>query len=69
VFVWRFLLIAIATFSINIGVTWLLTSVLGSSHRISIAVVTVLIPITNYLCNRFWVFHPRLKPLSKAGPS
>jgi putative flippase GtrA len=66
-FVWRFLVIAAVTFAMNIGVTFLLTEVLGLSYRVSIVVVTVLIPITNYLCNRFWVFHSGLKSLAKTG--
>jgi putative flippase GtrA len=66
-FAWRFLVIAMIAFAMNIGVTFLFTSVLGMSYRVSVAVVTVLIPITNYLCNRFWVFLPGLEPLSKAG--
>jgi len=69
VFAWRFLVIAVITFAMNVGVTFLLTAIFGISYRISILVVTVLIPITNYLCNRFWVFHPGLEPLSKAGPT
>jgi putative flippase GtrA len=67
VFVRCFLVIAMVTLEMKVGVTFLLTSILGISYRISIAVVTVLIPITNYPCNRFWVFHPGLEPLSKAG--
>ena len=57
----RFLLISVLTFALNIVVTWLIADVLGISPRIAIAVVTVLIPITNYLANRFWVFLPGLR--------
>jgi putative flippase GtrA len=58
VFLWRFVLIALLALALNIGVSWALTDVFGISHRIAIAVLAVLIPITNYLCNRFWVFLP-----------
>jgi putative flippase GtrA len=57
----RFLLICVLTFALNVIVTWLIADVLGLSPRIAIAVVTVLIPITNYLANRFWVFLPGLR--------
>lgn len=66
----RFVVIAIVTFATNGLVTWLLTDVMGVSYRISIAIVTVLIPITNYLANRLWVFQPgmaRLVPLDRLG--
>jgi putative flippase GtrA len=57
----RFLLISVLTFAPNVIVTWLIADALGLSPRIAIAVVTVLIPITNYLANRFWVFLPGLR--------
>ncbi len=57
----RFLLISVLTFALNIIVTWLIADALGLSPRIAIAVVTVLIPIANYLANRFWVFLPGLR--------
>lgn len=59
-FLSRFLLVAAATFAVNIFVTWLLVDVLGLSYLVAIAVVTALIPTTNYLFNRFWVFLPGL---------
>lgn len=65
-YLWRFLLIAALTLGLNIGVTWLLTAVLGLSYRISVGVVMVLIPVTNYLCNRFWVFLPGIEPPTRA---
>lgn len=59
-FLWRFFVIGALTFTMNGAVTWLLTDKIGVSYRISVAIVTVLIPITNYLGNRFWVFLPGL---------
>jgi putative flippase GtrA len=59
-FLWRFFLIGIVTVGINVGTTWVLTEAIGFSYRIAIVVVTVLIPVTNYLCNRYWVFLPGL---------
>lgn len=56
IFAWRFMTIFAFTIVLNVGVTYVLTILLNVSHAASIAVVTVLIPITNYFCNRFWVF-------------
>lgn len=61
----RFLVILLLTFALNASVTWLLSDVLQISHRISVAVVTVLIPLVNFVCNRYWVFLPGLQ----AGPA
>ena len=67
IFAWRFMLIFVLTFVMNVGITWLLTANFGISPRVTIAVVTVLIPITNFFCNRFWVFRPGLMRSPKAG--
>lgn len=66
-YLWRFLIIAAVTFALNGAVTWLIANVLKLSPRVAIATVTVLIPIVNYICNRFWVFIPGLVPAS-LGP-
>jgi putative flippase GtrA len=57
----RFLLLLLLTFALNAIVTWLLSDVLQISHRISVAVVTVLIPVVNFISNRYWVFLPGLQ--------
>jgi putative flippase GtrA len=65
-FLWRFLAIAALAFALAAGVTWLIADVAWLSPRIAIAAVTVLIPIVNYLCNRFWVFRAGLKGATPA---
>ena len=55
-FLWRFMIIAGLTLAANVTVTWLLTDILELSHRVMIAVMSILIPAVNYVCNRFWVF-------------
>lgn len=55
-FFWRFVLTALVTFPLTVGCTWLITVVFGYSIYASVATVTVLVPLTNYLCNRYWVF-------------
>jgi putative flippase GtrA len=64
-YLWRFVLIAAVAFAVNVAVTWLLAEALGLSYRVTIAAVTILIPIVNYVCNRFWVFMPGLLPLTE----
>lgn len=56
----RFLVILLLTFALNAIVIWLLSDVMHVSHRVSVAVVTVLIPLVNFVCNRYWVFSPGL---------
>jgi putative flippase GtrA len=57
----RYLWLAALTYAMNAVVTYLLTDVLLISYLISIAIVAILIPLTNYLCTRFWVFSPGLR--------
>jgi putative flippase GtrA len=52
----RFLLILLLTLALNSFVTWLLTDFWRISHRISVAIVTILIPLVNYICSRYWIF-------------
>jgi putative flippase GtrA len=65
----RFLIILTLTFAINAVITWLLTSALQVSPQITFVVVTVFIPIANYIGNRLWVFHlgidRRLEPTQR----
>jgi putative flippase GtrA len=52
----RFLVIAAATFGLNVIVTWLLTEIVRVPYWIAFTAVVVMIPTVNYLANRFWVF-------------
>ena len=53
---WRFMVVAIGTFGLNISVTWFLTDMMQITYLIAFGVIVVLIPSINYTCNRFWVF-------------
>jgi putative flippase GtrA len=59
-FLWRFLLIAALGFSLSAGITWFIANVMQLSARLAIVTVIILIPLVNYVCNRFWVFMPGL---------
>jgi len=67
-YLWRFVIIAAVTFALNCGVTWLIADVLKLAPRIAIATVTVLIPVVNYIANRFWVFMPGLLAVELPSP-
>jgi putative flippase GtrA len=64
---WRFLVVSFLSFVLNVAVTWVITILFAYSVRISVIVVSILIPAVNYICNRFWVFLPGLKPI-ETGP-
>lgn len=73
-FFWRFAVTSVITFPMAIVITYLITGVVGGPNGRAVAAVMVLIPLTNYFCNRFWVFLPGLtakadnmNPNSKMG--
>jgi putative flippase GtrA len=67
-FVWRFLIVALTTFALNLLLTWSLTSILHAPYQVPIAVVTVVLPAASYLVNRLWVFHPGLDTGPRTDP-
>lgn len=60
----RFLVLAAASFVLSTGLMWLIADIMGLSPRIAVAVITIVIPINNYICSRFWVFREGLSPAS-----
>jgi putative flippase GtrA len=54
----RFVFIAITSIFLNIAVMWVLNVLLNLSYVVAISTVIVLLPLYNYLCNRYWVFLP-----------
>jgi putative flippase GtrA len=60
-YLWRFLIVSALSFTLNIIITWIVTALFACSARVSVIIVSILIPATNYLCNRFWVFLPGLR--------
>jgi putative flippase GtrA/SAM-dependent methyltransferase len=61
----RFILLALVGLGLGSGLMWL-TDAAHVPHRITIVMIAVLIPVMNYLCNRFWVFAPGL-PSAQRG--
>jgi putative flippase GtrA len=60
-FLVRFAVVAVSSLLVTTGTTALMAEALKTPYIISLCVVSVLIPATNYLLNRFWVFLPGLK--------
>jgi putative flippase GtrA len=60
-FLWRFGVTVAMTFAVTTLTTYVITGYLSGSYGFSIAAVAALIPMMNYLCNRFWVFLPALR--------
>jgi len=62
-FLLRFLLFSVFAFVLSVGTTWILTTAVGLSYGVAVAVVCILIPATSCLCNRYWVFESGLQTL------
>lgn len=58
----RFVMITAITMAANWAGTELITGYLGQSYLAAMIVVSLLVPLVSYLCNRFWVFMPGLVP-------
>lgn len=50
---------SLASFFISTFAMWLATKMLMIDYRVALVAIAIIIPICNYLINRFWVFlHP-----------
>jgi putative flippase GtrA len=55
----KFAVSSAVSFGISTGTVWLATSVFGIDYRPAMLALAVIVPLGNYLVNRFWVFiHP-----------
>jgi putative flippase GtrA len=62
----KFAVNSLASFILSTGAVWVATAILGVDYRPALIALAVIVPICNYLVNRFWVF---LQPGSgAAGP-
>ena len=64
-FLWRFVVVAVATFALNLLLTWGLISIFHEAYQVPIVAVAIALPIASYLLNRFWIFVPRLRGSSR----
>ena len=58
-FLWRFAITVVVTSGMTVGCTWLMTEYWSYPAWAAVLAVTLLIPATNYVCGRFWVFLPK----------
>ena len=52
----RFLVSTVIAYLLNVGLVALITEVLDLPYQVAFAVVAVVIPLSNYLIGRLWVF-------------
>ncbi|MFZ5736406.1 GtrA family protein [Rhodopseudomonas palustris] len=63
----KFAVSSAISFAISTGTVWLATSVLGIDYRPAMLALAVIVPLGNYLVNRFWVFmHPGAAPAASS---
>lgn len=60
----KFFVSSLASLFISTGAVWVATSILGIDYKPALVALAVIVPVCNYLVNRFWVF---LQPGGGAG--
>jgi putative flippase GtrA len=58
-YILKFAVSSLASFLLSTIAVWLATAVLGVDYKPALIALAVIVPVGNYLVNRFWVFlHP-----------
>jgi putative flippase GtrA len=52
----KFAVTSLASFLLSTTAVWLTTTVLGVDYRLAFFTLAIIVPLCNYLVNRFWVF-------------
>jgi putative flippase GtrA len=52
----KFAVSALASFLLSTGAVWVATAILGIDHKVALIALAIIVPVCNYLVNRFWVF-------------
>ena len=52
----KFAVTSLASFLLSTTAVWLATTVLGVDYRLALFALAIIVPVCNYLVNRFWVF-------------
>jgi putative flippase GtrA len=52
----KFAVSSLASFGFSTGSVWLATVMLGIDYKPALIALAVIVPVCNYLMNRFWVF-------------
>jgi putative flippase GtrA len=52
----KFAVSSLASFLLSTAAVWLATSILGIDYKPALITLAIIVPLCNYLVNRFWVF-------------
>ena len=52
----KFAVTSLASFLLSTTAVWLATTVLGVDYKPALVALAIIVPVCNYLMNRFWVF-------------
>ena len=52
----RFAVSSLAAFLLSTTAVWVATAVLGINYKPSLIALAIIVPVCNYIVNRFWVF-------------
>jgi putative flippase GtrA len=52
----KFAVSSLASFLLSTAAVWLATDILGIGYKPALIALAIIVPICNYLVNRFWVF-------------
>jgi putative flippase GtrA len=52
----KFAVSSSGSFCLSTGAVWVATAILGINYKLALIALAVIVPVCNYLVNRFWVF-------------
>ena len=52
----RFAVSSLASFLLSTAAVWVATAILGIGYKSALIALAIVVPVCNYLVNRFWVF-------------
>lgn len=52
----KFAISSLASFLLSTAAVWVATAILGIGYKPALITLAIIVPICNYLVNRFWVF-------------
>ena len=71
-YILKFAISSLASFLLSTMSVWVATAILGIDYKPALVALAIIVPVCNYLMNRFWVFlHPgggSSRPLEMAAP-
>ena len=63
----RFIVTTVVAYGLNIGLVAAFTHLLGLPYQVGLAVVQVVVPVSNYIIGRLWVFERGITAKDAAG--